>query len=94
METQMACRAAPNVTEGHALPPQTHTSLIQDITTLRNWISSGTFPDCVQDFAPASYELKSYWIGRKSLNLDTEDVLWRTRSATGGSFVSVRHHIQ
>ena len=55
----------------------------KDITTVRNCISSGTFPDCVQDFAPASYELKSYWIGRTSLYLDTEDVLWRTRSATG-----------
>ena len=50
----------------------------KDITTLRNWISSDTFPECVQDFAPASYELKSYWIGRKSLYLDAEDVLWRT----------------
>ena len=55
----------------------------KDITTVRNWISSGRFPECVQDFAPASYELKSYWIGRKSLYLDEEDVLWRTRSAAG-----------
>ena len=55
----------------------------KDITTVRNWISSDTFPECVQDFAPASYELKSYWIGRKSLYLDAEDVLWRTRSAAG-----------
>ena len=55
----------------------------KDITTVRNWISSDSFPDCVQDFAPASYELKSYWIGRKSLYLDEEDVLWHTRSAAG-----------
>ena len=55
----------------------------KDITTVRNWISSDTFPECVQDFAPASYELKSYWIGRKSPYLDAEDVLWRTRSAAG-----------
>ena len=54
----------------------------KDISTVRNWISSGQLPACVQDFAPASYELKSYWIGRKSLYLD-EDILWRTRSATG-----------
>ena len=53
----------------------------KDITTVCSWISSGTFPECVQDFAPASYELKSYWIGRKSLYLD--DVLWRARSAAG-----------
>ena len=52
----------------------------KDITTVRNWISSDSFPVCVQDFAPASYELKSYWIGRnKSLYLDEEEVLWRTR---------------
>ena len=54
-----------------------------DITTVRNWISSDSFLECVQDFAPASYELKSYWIGRKCLYLDEEDVLWRTRSAAG-----------
>ena len=30
----------------------------KDISTVRNWISSDTFPECVQDFAPASYELK------------------------------------
>ena len=48
----------------------------QDIT--------GHFPECVQDFAPASYELKAYWIGRISLYLDSEEVLWRSaRSATG-----------
>ena len=55
----------------------------KDISTVRNWISSGQFPACVPDFAPASYELKSYWIGRKSLYLDEEDILWCTRSATG-----------
>ena len=55
----------------------------KDISIVRNWISSGQFPACVQDFAPASYELKSYWIGRKSLYLDEEDILWCTRSATG-----------
>ena len=55
----------------------------KDISTVRNWISSGQFPECVQEFAPASYELKSYWIGRKSLYLDEEDILWRTLSATG-----------
>ena len=55
----------------------------KDITTVRNWISSDTFPECVQDFAPTSYELKSYWIDHKSLYLDAEDVLWRTRSAAG-----------
>ena len=55
----------------------------KDISIVRDWISAGQFPECVQEFAPASYELKAYWIGRKSLYLDTEDILWRTRSATG-----------
>ena len=55
----------------------------KDISIVRDWISAGHFPECVQDFAPASDELKAYWIGRKSLYLDTEEVLWRTRSATG-----------
>ena len=55
----------------------------KDISTVRNWISSEQFPECVQEFAPASYDLKSYWIGRKSLYLDEEDILWRTRSAGG-----------
>ena len=55
----------------------------KDISMVCNWISLGQFPECVQEFAPASYELKSYWIGRKSLYLDEEDILWCTRSATG-----------
>ena len=70
----------------------------RDITTVRNWISSDTFPECVRDFAPASYELKSYWIGRKSLYLDAEDVLWctscRSERATCSSLVPARHHLQ
>ena len=62
----------------------------KDITTVRNWISSDTFPECVQDFAPASYELKSYWIGRKSLYV----LSCRGAHATCSSFVSARHHLQ
>ena len=33
--------------------------------------------------APASYDLKSYWIGRKSLFLDDKNILWRNRSEAG-----------
>ena len=33
--------------------------------------------------APASYELKAYWIGRKSLFLDENNILWRNRSDAG-----------
>ena len=54
----------------------------KDICIVRDWIIAGKFPSCVQEFAPASYELKAYWIGRKSFYLDTENILWRNRSAT------------
>ena len=54
-----------------------------EISIVREWLLTGKFPSCIQDFAPASYELKAYWIGRKSLFLDTENILWRNRSATG-----------
>ena len=54
-----------------------------EIGIVREWLLAGKFPVCIQDFAPASYELKAYWIGRKSLYLDTENILWRNRSATG-----------
>ena len=43
-----------------------------EISIVREWLLTGKFPACIQDFAPASYELKAYWIGRKSLYLDTE----------------------
>ena len=52
-----------------------------DISIVRDWLLSEKFPACIQDFAPASYELKAYWIGRKSLFLDSENILWRNRSA-------------
>ena len=54
-----------------------------EISIVREWLVTGKFPTCIQDFAPASYELKAYWIGRKSLFLDTENILWRNRSTTG-----------
>ena len=54
-----------------------------EISIVREWLVTGKFPACIQDFAPASYELKAYWIGRKSLFLDTENILWQNRSATG-----------
>ena len=54
-----------------------------DITIVRNWLIDGKFPARTQEFAPASYELKSYWIGRKSLFLDDRNILWRNRSEAG-----------
>ena len=70
-----------------------------DISIVRDWIVAGKFPSCVQEFAPASYELKAYWIGRKSFYLDTENILWRNRSATvtrtvGRTIVFARHSVQ
>ena len=43
-----------------------------EISIMREWLVTA----CIQDFAPASYDLKVYWIGRKSLLLDTENILW------------------
>ena len=54
-----------------------------EITIVRNWLIDGKFPARIQDFAPASYELKAYWIGRKSLFLDENNILWRKRSDAG-----------
>ena len=51
-----------------------------DITIVRKWFSDGKFPARAQDFAPASHDLKSYWIGRRSLFLDDAHILWRHRS--------------
>ena len=51
-----------------------------DITIVRNWLIAGKFPARTQDFAPASHDLKSYWIGRKNLFLDKNNILWRNRS--------------
>ena len=51
-----------------------------EISIVREWIVTRKFPACIQDFAPASYELKAYWIGRKSLFLDKENILWRNHS--------------
>ena len=54
-----------------------------EITIVRDWLIEGIFPARIQDFAPASYELKVYWIGRKSLFLDENNILWRNRSDAG-----------
>ena len=53
-----------------------------DITIVRNWFIAGKFPARTQDFAPASHDLKSYWVGRRSLFLDDKGILWRNRSDT------------
>ena len=62
-------------------PGAQHGNADSDISIVRDWLISGKFPNCIKDFAPASYELKAYWIGRKSLFLDSKNILWRNRSA-------------
>ena len=54
-----------------------------EISIVREWLVTEKFPACIQDFAPASYELKAYWIGRTSLFLDKDNILWRNRSDAG-----------
>ena len=54
-----------------------------EISIVREWLITGIFPARIQDFTPASYELKAYWIGRKSLFLDEDNILWRNRSDAG-----------
>ena len=51
-----------------------------EISIVRQWLVTRKFPACIQYFAPASYELKAYWIGRKSTTSSTE--------------VPARHHFQ
>ena len=56
-----------------------------DISIVRKWFGDGKFPARAQDFAPASHDLKSYWIGRRSLFLDESQILWRHRSDSTSS---------
>ena len=65
----------------HTLVARRARSAISDCL-VRNWFIAGKFPARAQDFAPASHDLKSYWIGRKSLFLDDTNILWRHRSET------------
>ena len=72
----------------------------KEITIVREWLIKGTFPARIQDFTPASYELKAYWIGRKSLFLDENNILWRksfrlrVARTVSGTKIPARHHIQ
>ena len=70
-----------------------------EISIVREWLVTGKFPACIQDFAPARYELKAYWIGRKSLFLDTENFVAKSLSnrvarATRSTEVPARHDFQ
>ena len=84
LESGETCIAAVMIAQSENSQLITSAQMIDsDITIVRNWFIEGKFPACTQDFAPASFELKAYWIGRKSLFLDERNILWRNRSETG-----------
>ena len=84
LESGETCIAAVMIAQSENSQLITSAQMIDsDITIVRNWLIDGKFPARTQDFAPASYELKAYWIGRKSLFLDERNILWRNRSETG-----------
>ena len=83
LESGETCMAAVMITQSDNSKLITAAQLTDsDITIVRNWFIAGKFPARTQDFAPASYDLKSYWVGRKSLFLDDQGILWRNRSET------------
>ena len=68
-----------------------------EISIVREWLLTGKFPACIQDFAPASYELKAYWIGRKSLfrkHFVAKSFSNRVARTTSGTDVPARHNLQ
>ena len=84
LESGETCIAAVMIAQSENSQLITSAQMIDsDITIVRNWFIEGKFPARTQDFAPASFELKAYWIGRKSLFLDNKNILWRNRSETG-----------
>ena len=84
LESGETCIAAVMIAQSENSQLITSAQMIDsDITIVRNWFIEGKFPARTQDFAPASFELKAYWIGRKSLFLDDRNILWRNRSETG-----------
>ena len=83
LESGETCMAAVMITQSDNSKLITAAQMTDsDITIVRNWFIAGKFPARTQDFAPASHDLKSYWVGRKSLFLDDKNILWRNRSET------------
>ena len=89
LESGETCMAAVMITQSDNSKLITAAQMTDsDITIVRNWFIAGKFPARTQDFAPASHDLKSYWVGRRSLFLDDKGILWRNRSDT-----SSRYHL-
>ena len=66
LESGETCMAAVMITQSDNSKLITAAQLTDsDITIVRNWFIAGKFPARTQDFAPASHDLKSYWVGRK-----------------------------
>ena len=83
LESGETCMAAVMITQSDNSKLITAAQMTDsDITIVRNWFIAGKFPARTQDFAPASHDLKSYWVGRRSLFLDDKSILWRNRSDT------------
>ena len=83
LESGETCMAAVMISQSESSKLITAAQMTDsDITIVRNWFIAGKFPARTQDFAPASHDLKSYWVGRKSLFLDDRNILWRNRSET------------
>ena len=83
LESGETCMAAVMITQSDNSKLITAAQMTDsDITIVRNWFIAGKFPARTQDFAPASHDLKSYWVGRKRLLLDDKNILWRNRSET------------
>ena len=83
LESGETCMAAVMITQSDNSKLITAAQMTDsDITIVRNWFIAGKFPARTQDFAPASHDLKSYWVGRRSLFLDDKGILWRNRSDT------------
>ena len=81
LESGETCMAAVMLTQSANSKLITEAQMTDiDITIVRSWFIARKFPARTQEFAPASHDLKSYWIGRKSLFLDENNILWRNRS--------------
>ena len=81
LESGETCMAAVMLTQSANSKLITEAQMTDiDITIVRSWFIARKFPARTQEFAPASHDLKSYWIGRKSLFLDDNHILWRNRS--------------
>ena len=81
LESGETCMAAVMLTQSANSKLITEAQMTDiDISIVRSWFIARKFPVRTQEFAPASHDLKSYWIGRKSLFLDDNHILWRNRS--------------